>query len=301
MKQIFYSTMALLLALVIWAVGSIAVGQEDAELVASTTTSSSAVTTSTTTKNTTTTTTITVPILPPESEGVVEAYWEELASLTPPTVQEIACGWIATLPDDKYLGRVRGDYLATGDDICMTVAQARLDIHDIDNPDHLDVPKFEFERYRIDVLHMLYIGSLESGEAMNPLANGQNWGCPRQEELRGFHPDPEGVGPVTGKTNCKKFNNNVPTGSLSHMAQLFPARSYRILGYLINPYDLYEASLLGFGLVYEVGGNGWYHWWHISWTGNRYWSKYGVRAVWHCPKADYWKLVRGGQQACPVG
>ena len=84
------------------------------------------------------------------------------------------------------------------------------------------------------------------------------------------------------------------------MGHLVIERSRRILGYLINPYDFYEASLLSFALVYELDGGGWFHWWHVAWGTNRLTSRWGIRSVWWCPPDAYWQLVKGGRQECPV-
>ena len=238
--------------------------------------------TTTTTTSATTTTQATVAVT------------TTLLEIEIPTIPEIVCAWIDTVEGDRYLDRVRDI------DHCLPIARARLAIQNIDNPRWLNVPAFTFDQFSKDVLHMMYIDSLES--AGNVLANGQNWGCPRQEILAAFHPDPDGVGPITGRANCPYYQNRVPTGNLSHMAHLVCERSQRFLNVdCINPYDLEEAALLGFALVYETGRNGWYHWWHIHWGLNRYLTPHGIQGVYHCPEPGYWALVRGGRQECPYG
>ena len=228
-------------------------------------TSMPATTTSSTTTSSTTTTTIpvTVPVtFPPVSI---------------PERADIACATIRQLPTDRYLERIT--------DFCLPVAWALTDLIDLHN-DRIIIPDLTFEEYWQAVLHMLYVVSFESGG--DPLANSVNWGCPRNERLR---PDDDTV--------CAYYGSRVPLGWISHMSHLVEERSYRLLGYLIDPYSLYEASLLGFALVYEIEGNGWYHWWHIAWTANEYTSRYGITPTRYCPPDAYWGDVRGGYQECP--
>ena len=240
-------------------------------------------TTSTTPPTTTTTTTTTLPPRPIPSDPEIIV----------PGLVEIVCAHIDTLEGDRLLDRVRDA------DDCPPIARARITIQTVTYGDNLDVPPFSWELFTRDVLHMMYVDSAES--AGNVLANGQNWGCPRQTPLAGFHPDPGGVGPITGKANCPYFQNRVPTGQLSHMAHLVCERSQRFLGVeCIDPYDLEEAALLAFALVYETGRNGWFHWWHIHWGINGLLSRHDIRPIWYCPPDAYWANVRGGRQECPV-
>ena len=235
-----------------------------------------------TSSTTSTSTTTTLPALEDAllAGATFEPWADEIA---------IACTWIRQQPGDRFLDRVLDD--------CDPIARAGYDIYGLDL-ERVDVGDFERVQYRLDVLHMMYIDSFES--AGDPLANGRNWGCPRQEELVGFHPDPDGIGP-DGRPNCPYFQNRVPMCQLSHMSHLVVDRSERLFGYLIDPCDLYEAALLGFALVDEIGGNGWFHWWHISWGMNRYTSRHGIRSTWYCPPDAYWANVRGGRQTCPSG
>lgn len=234
------------------------------------------VTTTTTTTGTTTTTTT-----------------RPMPEIWVPGAASVACAYIDTLDGDRLLDRVRDA------DHCLPIARARLTIQTVDNDRWLDVPPYSWELFVRDVLHMLYVDSAES--AGNVLANGQNWGCPRQAPVAGMHPDPAGIGPVTGRANCPYFQNKVPTGNLSHMAHLVCERSQRFLGVdCINPYDLEEAALLAFAMVYEKNRNGWFHWWHIHWGLNGTLSRHGIAPIWFCPPDDYWANVRGGRQECPV-
>ncbi len=227
----------------------------------------------------------------------VADFTELLETLPAPTWPQIACAAIAQYPADKFLDRVQH--------LCPTTAQALLDLiegrHGIATQLDRLPPKpgdedFVSEFFTQDVAHMLYVNSFESGG--DPLANGRNWGCPRQEAIAAFHPDPDGVGP-DGRANCPYLQNKVPIGDVSHMAHTLEGRSDRILGWLIDPYDLYESSLLGFGLVFETGGNGWYHWWHIHWGLNAYIVPLGIQGVYYCPPGPYWQNVKGGWQPCP--
>ena len=272
---------AIVVSLILAAIALRPAGPEPSEA-AKTTERPTTTTTSTITTTTSTTTTTTLPPrpIPPDPDIIV------------PGLVEIVCAYIDTLEGDRLLDRVRDA------DDCPPIARARITIQTVTHGDNLDVPPFSWELYVADVLHMLYIDSAES--AANPLANGQNWGCPRQEWLAAMHPDPEGVGPITGKENCPYFQNKVPTGKLSHMAHSLEERSLRFLGYLINPYDLEEAALLGFALVYETGRNGYFHWWHIHWNLNRYLARHDISPIWYCPPDAYWANVRGGRQECPV-
>lgn len=221
-----------------------------------------------------------------------------LETLPAPTYPEIACATANQLGSNKYLDRALK--------FCLPIAQAYLDLIEgrhgiaaqLDRlPPAPGDDDFVLEFFTLDVVHMLYVMSGES--FANPLANGQNWGCPRQPAIAALHPDPEGIGPVTGRSNCLYQQNRVPVGWMSHMSHTLEGRSDRILGWLIDPYDLYESALLGYGLVFETGGNGWYHWWHIHWNLNRYLTPLGIQGVYHCPPGPYWQNVKGGRQDCP--
>ena len=243
---------------------------EPTTIVMPTTTTSS--TTTTTTSSTTTSTTTTSTTMP----TTTPATYPSVSLLTP---ADIACATIEMLPQDHYLEAVT--------DFCLPVAWALTDLIATPGP-NTRMPEFSFEDYWHDVLHMLYIVAFESGG--DPLANSVNWGCPRNERLR---PEDESV--------CAYFGSRVPTGWISHMSHLVEERSMRLLGFMIDPYSLYEASLLGFALVYEIGGNGWFHWWHVSWGMNTFTSRHGIAPTWYCPPDAYWGDVRGGFQECPVG
>ncbi len=121
----------------------------------------------------------------------------------------------------------------------------------------------------LDVLHALYVVSGESGGDCE--ANARNWGT----------------------------QGRVPVGCWSHMSHLWPGRSQRLLGYQIDPMDLYQASLLAAYLVYTPGEGGWYNWWHIHWAINGFLRSHGIPGVYHCPEPAYWQNVRGGKQDCP--
>jgi len=178
---------------------------------------------------------------------------------------------------DKHLERVV--------DLCDPVAEAAYSVWTGQLVRNVDLPAWDFDTYTLDVLHMLYVVSGESGG--DPLANSRNWGCARDERLRptvNGHPD----------FVCPFFGGRVPTGYVSHMSHLVEARSQRILGYLIDPFDLYQSTKLAMALVYEKGGNGWYHWWSIHYGLNRYLARHGIRQVWHCPPAAYWADVQAG-------
>ncbi len=120
-----------------------------------------------------------------------------------------------------------------------------------------------------DTAHLLYVLSAESAGDCN--ANAENWGT---------------IG-------------RVPVGCLSHMSHLWPGRSMRLLGYLIDPMDVYEASLLAAMMIYTPGEGGWSNWWHVHWQLNRRLVSHGIQGVYHCPADAYWRLVRGGRQDCP--
>lgn len=245
-----------------------------------TTTTSTAITkitnpTTTTSTITTTTTTIVLPFLPlPPAE---------LETGPPPTDAALACMWIDGLDRDKHLT----DFIVG---FCFDVAEAFTDIIDVALPDRLDPDRVpaDFEEYRLDVLHGLYTMGAESKGSL--IANAENWGCPRNERLRP---------PDFLNFECVYYGGRVPTGPLSHMSHTLPGRSLRQLGYLIDPYNIYEAALLTAGLIYEVGGNGWYHYWHVHWGLNSFITPYGIIGVYFCPSDPYWDLVRGGKQACP--
>ena len=211
----------------------------------------------------------------------------ELAEI--PGLIETTCNLIRALPGDKFLDRITHD--------CEVTAQARLDLETVEVLNEmLELPEFTLDRYFDDVLHMLYVESFESGGS--PFANGVSWGCPSQPRLKELHPDPDGT--TNGYSNCPWFQQRVPISYHSHMGHLIEPRSMRIFGYLLDPYDLYESSLLSFALVYEREGNGWYHWWHVHWGLNKYLARHGIRQVWHCPPDAYWQNVKGGRQECPV-
>ncbi len=243
----------------------------------------------TTTSVTTTTTTTLLEGFSPVTNPLIQVTLEEeLAEI--PGLIELTCNQIEELPGDKFLDRITQD--------CVITAQARLDLESVVPVNEMLVlPEFTLDRFYDDVLHMLYVNSFES--AGDPLLNGVNWGCPSQPNLKVLHPDPDGIH-ETGYANCPWFQQRVPIGYHSNMGHLIEGRSMRIFDDLLNPYDLYESSLLSFGLVYERGGNGWYHWWHIHWGLNRYLRTYGIRPVWFCPPNAYWQNVKGGQQTCPV-
>ncbi len=223
----------------------------------------------------------------------------DLEAIPVPTYPEIACAWVSRLGSNKYLDRAEG--------LCLPIAEAYLDLIEgrVGIASQLDrLPpapgddEFVLEFFIQDVIHMVYVMSFESGGLPDGmLANGMNWGCPAQEYLRSVHPDPDGS--TDGRAHCPWFQNRVPVAWVSHMAHTFEGRSMRTLGYLVNPYELYDAALLGFALVFETGGNGWYHWWHIHWTLNRYITPLGIQGVYFCPPDPYWQNVRGGRQACP--
>ena len=151
---------------------------------------------------------------------------------------------------------------------------------------------------RDSVVHLLYVFGAESNG--DPLLNGANWGCPRQEAIAALHPDPEGT-VADGRPTCPYYQNRVPIGPGSHMAHTLEERSERLLGYLIDPYDPYEAALLAFALVDEKGvGRGWTHWWHVHWGLNPYLERAGIRGVYFTyPPGEYWTRVRGGYQKAP--
>ena len=231
---------------------------------------------------TTTATTTTVPDYIPVEDFAALVEWTSA-----PTWPQIACAAITRYPADRFLDRVQH--------LCPTTAQALLDLiegrHGIATqldrlPPAPADPDFVLEFFTQDVAHMLYVNSFES--AGDPYANSRNWGCPRNEALR---PADESV--------CPFYGGIVPIGYVSHMSHRVEGRSQRILGWLIDPYDLYESCLLGFGLVFETGGNGWYHWWHIHWGLNAYIVPLGIQGVYHCPPGPYWQNVKGGRQDCP--
>ncbi len=120
-----------------------------------------------------------------------------------------------------------------------------------------------------DVLHAIYVVSAESG--FIETSNAENWGT---------------VG-------------RVPVCWWAHMAHLWPARSDRLLGYRIDPCDLYESSVLAAAMVFEPGG-GWRHWWHVHWSLNTpYLRRHGIPGVYIDQPDAYWRLVRGGHQVAP--
>jgi len=218
------------------------------------------------------TTTTTTRVIPP-------LVWDNEPLLMP----DIACGYIRTLPGDRYLDRAV--------DFCLPIAWALWDLMSYPG-DKVGAPSvregFDFTLYWRDVLHGIYVMSFESGA--NPDANALNWGCPKIPELR---PEDSSI--------CRSFGAKVPISWYSHMSHLVQDRSDRLLGYQIDPYSLYESSLLAFALVYEIGGNGWFHWWHASWLLNSYTTRHGIIPTWYCPPDAYWINVRGGRQPCPVG
>ena len=204
----------------------------------------------------------------------------QLETGPPPSPAARACTWIVSLDRDRYLT----DNIV---DLCLDTARAFTDIIDVALPGKLDPDRIPttFDEYRLDVLHGLYTTAAESkGSA---IANSINWGCPRDERLR-----PAGF-------DCAYYGGIVPTGAWSHMSHTLEGRSLRLLGYLIDPYDFYQGALLAAGLIYEAGGNGWYHYWHVHWSLNAYTTPHGILGVYFCPPDPYWRNVRGGQQPCP--
>ncbi len=234
-----------------------------------------------TTTTTTTTTTSTLP--PPPVHQTPATTPVTFAPIPIPGAPELACGYIHNLPGDRYLDRAV--------DFCLPIAWALWDLMSYPG-DKVGAPSvgegFDFTLYRRDVLHAIYVMSGESGA--DPNANAINWGCPANTELR-----PE------DSSLCRAYGARVPISWYSHMSHLVQDRSDRLLGYQIDPYSLYESSLLAFALVYEIGGNGWFHWWHIAWGMNAYTSRHGITPTWYCPPDAYWANVRGGRQECPTG
>ena len=233
-----------------------------------------------TTTTSTTTTTTTLPYVAPEDRPrtAIPLPPERL-----PTVPEITCQWIEGLERDRFITQKAVN-------LCLPVAQAFYDVRDMAS-ERISLDKMgDWDQYGQDVLHGLYIMMAESGGTRD--ANSVNWGCPRDIRLQ------------APGLECDAWGNRVPLYYWSHMAHLVEDRSLRLLGYLIQPWDLYESSLLAAAMVYEVGGNGWYHWWHVqgySYGGqiNRLLESHGIRGVYHIPERSYWQNVRGGYQAPP--
>jgi hypothetical protein len=167
---------------------------------------------------------------------------------------------------------------------CEPLAQAIFDARQF--TDTLIVPEWDPEQYRLDVIHMLYVLGAESGG--DPFANSVNWGCPRTSHLW-----PEAFG-YEWKCRWVYGGQRVPLGYVAHMGHLVEERSNRLLGRMIDPFDVYDSVLLAMALVWEPGGNGWYHWWSVHHGFNRYLRQYGIPRVFHCPSSEYWADVKPG-------
>jgi hypothetical protein len=195
-----------------------------------------------------------------------------------PSITETICPRLRDeLTHDRYITDV-----VLG--LCEPVAQAIFDARKY--TDTLVVPPWNPQQYRRDVIHMLYVVGAESGG--DPWANSVNWGCPRTPHL---WPDKFGH-----EWECRWVygGQRVPLGYVSHMGHLVEERAHRLLGRMVDPFDLYDSVLLAMALVWEPGGSGWYHWWSVSHGFNHLTRQYGIRAVVFCPPSDYWADVKPG-------